>query len=97
MLSAVGQGRVQVEFGSADGARIVAGEVLATVRGPLRDLLTAERTALNLLGHLSGVATLTRRWVDAVEGTGAPHPRHPQDHARDCGRWRSTRCAAAAG
>ena len=34
------------------------------------DLLTAERTALNLLGHLSGVATLTRRWVDAVAGTG---------------------------
>ena len=47
------------------------GEVLATVRGPVRDLLTAERTALNLLGHLSGVATLTRRWVDAVAGTGA--------------------------
>jgi nicotinate-nucleotide pyrophosphorylase (carboxylating) len=45
--------------------------VLATVRGPLRDLLTAERTALNLLGHLSGIATLTRRWVDAVAGTGA--------------------------
>jgi nicotinate-nucleotide pyrophosphorylase (carboxylating) len=45
--------------------------VLATVRGPVRDLLTAERTALNLLGHLSGVATLTRRWVDAVAGTPA--------------------------
>src|SRR6476661_8587089 len=69
--SAVGQGRVQIEYGSADGARVAAGEVLATVRGPLRDLLTAERTALNFLGHLSGVATLTRRWVDAVEGTGA--------------------------
>ncbi len=41
------------------------------MRGPVRDLLTAERTALNLLGHLSGVATLTRRWVDAVAGTGA--------------------------
>jgi nicotinate-nucleotide pyrophosphorylase (carboxylating) len=67
----VGPGRMQVEFGSADGARVTQGEVLATVRGPMRDLLTAERTALNLLGHLSGVATLTRRWVDAVEGTGA--------------------------
>jgi nicotinate-nucleotide pyrophosphorylase (carboxylating) len=67
----VGQGRVVVEFGSADGARVASGEVLATVRGPVRDLLTAERTALNLLGHLSGIATLTRRWVDAVEGTGA--------------------------
>ncbi|HEX3334983.1 MAG TPA: carboxylating nicotinate-nucleotide diphosphorylase [Jatrophihabitans sp.] len=71
VFETVGQGRVQVEFGSADGAPVTPGEVLATVRGPMRDLLTAERTALNLLGHLSGVATLTRRWVDAVEGTGA--------------------------
>jgi nicotinate-nucleotide pyrophosphorylase (carboxylating) len=70
-FEAVGQGRVQIEFGSADGARVSPGEVLASVRGPLRDLLTAERTALNFLGHLSGVATLTRRWVDAVEGTTA--------------------------
>lgn len=67
----VGQGRVVIEFGSADGARVSAGEVLASVRGPVRDLLTAERTALNLLGHLSGIATLTRRWVDAVAGTNA--------------------------
>ena len=55
----------------ADGDRVAPGQVLATVEGPVRDLLTAERTALNLLGHLSGVATLTRRWVDAIEGTGA--------------------------
>ncbi len=67
----VSSGRVSVEFGGADGARVTPGEVLATVRGPLRDILTAERTALNFLGHLSGVATLTRRWVDAVEGTPA--------------------------
>jgi nicotinate-nucleotide pyrophosphorylase (carboxylating) len=67
----VSQGRLLVEFGSADGARVTPGEVLATVRGPVRDLLTAERTALNLIGHLSGIATATRRWVDAVEGTGA--------------------------
>lgn len=71
VFETVCQGRVRVEFGTADGARVTAGEVLATVRGPVRDLLTAERTALNLLGHLSGIATLTRRWVDAVEGTGA--------------------------
>jgi len=64
-------GRLRFEYGTADGARVVAGEVVATVRGPVRDLLTAERTALNLLGHLSGIATLTRRWVDAVEGTRA--------------------------
>ena len=71
VFETVGQGRVVVEFGTADGSRVSHGEVLATVRGPVRDLLTAERTALNLLNHLSGIATLTRRWVDAVEGTGA--------------------------
>jgi nicotinate-nucleotide pyrophosphorylase (carboxylating) len=71
VFQTVSAGRLQVEFGTADGARVSRGEVLATVRGPVRDLLTAERTALNLLGHLSGIATLTRRWVDAVEGTGA--------------------------
>jgi nicotinate-nucleotide pyrophosphorylase len=54
-----------------DGDQVTPGDVLATVTGRLRDLLTAERTALNFLGHLSGVATLTRRWVDAVDGTGA--------------------------
>jgi len=42
-----------------------------TVQGDLRTILTAERTALNFLGHLSGIATLTRRWVDAVTGTPA--------------------------
>jgi nicotinate-nucleotide pyrophosphorylase (carboxylating) len=70
-FAVVGQGRVVMEPGSADGARVTPGELLATVRGPMRDLLTAERTALNFLGHQSGVASLTRRWVDAVEGTGA--------------------------
>jgi nicotinate-nucleotide pyrophosphorylase (carboxylating) len=71
VFEVVGQGRLRVEFGTQDGARVTAGEVLATVRGPVRDILTAERTALNLLGHLSGIATLTRRWVDAVAGTDA--------------------------
>jgi nicotinate-nucleotide pyrophosphorylase (carboxylating) len=41
------------------------------VTGPTHSLLTAERPALNLLGHLSGIATLTRRWVDEIAGTGA--------------------------
>jgi len=54
-----------------DGARVAPGTVIATVSGPTRQLLTAERTALNLLCHLSGVATLTSRWVDALAGTGA--------------------------
>jgi nicotinate-nucleotide pyrophosphorylase (carboxylating) len=55
----------------ADGERVVAGTVVAEVTAPTRGLLTAERTALNLLCHMSGVATLTRRWVDALDGTGA--------------------------
>lgn len=54
-----------------DGATVVTGDVLAEVEGPLRSILTAERTALNLLTHLSGIATETRRFVDAVAGTGA--------------------------
>ena len=71
VFDVVSDGRVRIEFGTADGAPITPGEVLATARGPVRDLLMAERTALNLLCHLSGIATLTRLWVDAVEGTGA--------------------------
>jgi nicotinate-nucleotide pyrophosphorylase (carboxylating) len=54
-----------------DGDEVSAGDVLMTVTGPLRVILTAERTALNLLGHMSGIATLTGRWVEAVAGTGA--------------------------
>jgi nicotinate-nucleotide pyrophosphorylase (carboxylating) len=54
-----------------DGAPLVAGEPIASVVGPLAAVLTAERTALNFLGHLSGIATLTRRYVDAAAGTAA--------------------------
>lgn len=54
-----------------DGTPVRAGHVLLTVSGPTRQLLTGERTALNLLCHLSGVATLTARWVAVIEGTGA--------------------------
>jgi len=55
----------------SDGDRAEAGEPLAVVSGSLASILTAERTALNFLGRLCGVATFTRRFVDAVEGTGA--------------------------
>jgi nicotinate-nucleotide pyrophosphorylase (carboxylating) len=55
----------------ADGDRVVRGDVLAEVSGPTRALLTAERTALNLLCRMSGVATHTRRWADALAGTEA--------------------------
>jgi nicotinate-nucleotide pyrophosphorylase (carboxylating) len=54
-----------------DGEVVLAGAHLASVRGPARALLAAERVALNLLGHLSGVATATRALVERVEGTGA--------------------------
>lgn len=62
---------VQCRFHVADGTRVQGPALLAEVTGPLRTLLTGERTALNFLGHLSGVATLTRRFVDAVAGTRA--------------------------
>ncbi|MGQ0574403.1 MAG: carboxylating nicotinate-nucleotide diphosphorylase [Pseudonocardia sp.] len=64
-------GGYQVLVARADGDHLAAGEVALAVRAPVRGLLTAERTALNLLCHLSGVATATRAWVDAVAGTGA--------------------------
>ena len=56
---------------SADGSPLTPARPALVVRGPTRGLLTAERTALNLLTHLSGIATLTRCWVDTVTGTGA--------------------------
>ncbi|MEE2035216.1 carboxylating nicotinate-nucleotide diphosphorylase [Rhodococcus chondri] len=54
-----------------DGHRVVPGEPVLTVEAPTRGLLTAERTMLNLLCHLSGIATATSHWVDAVAGTEA--------------------------
>jgi nicotinate-nucleotide pyrophosphorylase (carboxylating) len=62
---------VSVEWQANDGAAIAAGVPFASVDGALASILTAERTALNFLGRLSGIATLTRRYVDAVAGTGA--------------------------
>ncbi len=79
---------------AADGDRVQAGAVLARVEAGARALLSAERTALNLLGRLSGVASLTRAYVDAVEGTGAriadtrkttPGLRHLEKYAVRCG------------
>jgi nicotinate-nucleotide pyrophosphorylase (carboxylating) len=57
---------VRVDWALDDGAELTPGAVAATVRGPLRSILTAERTALNFARHLSGVATLTRRFVEAI-------------------------------
>jgi nicotinate-nucleotide pyrophosphorylase (carboxylating) len=55
---------------AADGDRIGAGTAVLRVKAPLRELLGAERTLLNFLTHLSGIATATRAWVDALAGTG---------------------------
>ncbi len=62
---------LEVSVLARDGARVARGDVLATVTGPTRVLLTAERTALNLLCRMSGVATHTRAWADALAGSKA--------------------------
>jgi nicotinate-nucleotide pyrophosphorylase (carboxylating) len=64
-------GEVRIETLVSDGDKVVAGTVLMRLSGNARDMLTAERAALNTLQHLSGIATLTRCYVDAIEGTGA--------------------------
>ncbi len=56
---------------AADGSRVGAGTVMARIEGPAEGLLTAERTALNMVQFLSGIATITRAYVDAIDGTGA--------------------------
>ena len=71
VLDFVSGGDAEVVFLVEDGARLEPGQVLFSVSGRTRDLLIAERSALNLLCHLSGVASRTRLWVDAVAGTGA--------------------------
>ncbi|MFF2811028.1 carboxylating nicotinate-nucleotide diphosphorylase [Streptomyces sp. NPDC058000] len=71
VLSVVCTDEFAVERHVEDGARVVAGQKLLSVTTRTRDLLTAERSALNLLGRLSGIATLTRAWADVLEGTGA--------------------------
>jgi len=60
---------IAVTWSSSDGDLVPMNRVMATVNGPLASVLTAERTALNLLGHLSGVATMTRRFVEAAGPT----------------------------
>jgi nicotinate-nucleotide pyrophosphorylase (carboxylating) len=63
--------RVEITDLVADGDCVSAGQVIATVRGPGRAVLMGERVALNFLQRMSGIATMTRRFVDAVEDTGA--------------------------
>ncbi len=83
-----------------EGAAVPAGETLAVVSGGRREVLALERTILNLLGRLAGVATCTRRYVDAIEDTGAvitdtrktmPGLRHWDKYAVVCGGGTSHR------
>ena len=67
VLTEVGVASIEVLV--ADGTSVHAGDVLIKVSGNARAILLAERTALNFLGHLSGIATLTNKWVTAIAGT----------------------------
>ncbi|MCU7722408.1 carboxylating nicotinate-nucleotide diphosphorylase [Actinoplanes sp. KI2] len=71
VFAATSGGAASFEPRVAEGDRVRRGDVLAVVTGPTRALLTAERTALNLLCRMSGVATHTRKWADALAGTKA--------------------------
>jgi nicotinate-nucleotide pyrophosphorylase (carboxylating) len=62
---------IRIEVALSDGSRLRQGDLIATISGPARGILTAERTALNFLSHLSGVASATRGIADAIEGTRA--------------------------
>ena len=94
VFAATSGGRASFEPRVAEGDRVRRGDVLAVVTGPTRALLTAERTALNLLCRMSGVATHTRKWADALAGTKAtvldtrkttPGLRHLEKYAVRCG------------
>jgi nicotinate-nucleotide pyrophosphorylase (carboxylating) len=71
VFAATSGGAAGFEFHAQEGDRVRRGDLLAVVTGPTRALLTAERTALNLLCRMSGVATHTRKWADALAGTKA--------------------------
>jgi nicotinate-nucleotide pyrophosphorylase (carboxylating) len=91
---------VDVTMVAADGNRTEKGTLLLKVAGPARSLLTAERTALNIIQHLSGIATETARFADRIAGTGAvlidtrkttPGLRMLEKHAVTCGGGRNHR------
>ena len=67
----IGSGEVAVELRFEDGDSVRKGDVIGILRGSTRAILVGERTMLNLVSRLSGVATQTRLWADALEGTGA--------------------------
>lgn len=85
-------GRIQTNRLVEEGHAVKAGEVLYELKGPARAILTGERVALNFLQRLSGIATLTRRYVDAVEGTGV----RILDTRKTTPGWRTLEKAAVA-
>lgn len=91
---------IEVEWDAADGDQLVAGRVVCRLEGPARPILSGERTALNFLQTLSGTATLARRYVAEIAGTGAvildtrktlPGLRLAQKYAVRCGGGRNHR------
>lgn len=95
---------VRITDRAPDGTRVSPGQVVMRVEGPTRGLLTAERTALNVACHLSGIASATARWVDALAGTGTrvldtrktlPGLRALQKYAVRCGGGTNHRAGLA--
>ena len=96
----------EVELRVEDGAHAVNGQVLARITGPARGMLSAERTALNILQHLSGIATLTAQYVERIAGTRAvlldtrkttPGLRMLEEHAAQVGGAKNHRLGLADG
>ena len=92
--------KCSAEVFSQDSQQLSAGDVIATISGPARNILTAERTALNLLQHMSGISTQTARYVTEISGTNAqlndtrkttPGLRILEKHAVICGGGRNHR------
>lgn len=97
---------IDIERLATDGQTVPEGAVLMRLQGPARSLLTVERTALNLIQHLSGIATLTARYVERIAGTGAqlvdtrkttPGLRALEKHAVACGGGRNHRLGLDSG
>ncbi len=90
----------KIELFFKDSDRLTAGSIIATIAGPARNILTAERTALNLLQHMSGIANQTAKYVELIKGTNAklldtrkttPGLRILEKHAVFCGGGRNHR------
>lgn len=82
--------RVELNALKSDGEQVRAGDLVCTIEGPARGILTGERTALNFLQRLSGIASVTRRYVDALAGTGT----RILDTRKTTPAWRSLEKAA---